>query len=304
MATLRELKARIGSVASSEKITGAMKMISSAKMHKAEQALRMLTPYRSQIETIIANLLSADVQFASPLLESREVHTVAMVVMGSDDGLCGAYNVNIYKQVIAKLKELSQAHPAAQIVLLPVGSKIAKQVVKLGNAALLAELGISAGVTVECNTGVDSKSGEDAIKAFAASIRDKFLDGTYDLVVSLSTHFYSVSRQRIESLQLLPVEAASLEGKDGAAGVTIKPYIFEPSAEAIVNTVMPLFQLAVMQDLFTQNSASEQAARVMAMQSANDNAKKLLEQLQLEYNKLRQQSITNELLDIVGGQVR
>ena len=303
MATLRELKARIGSVASSEKITGAMKMISSAKMHKAEQALRMLTPYRSQIETIIANLLSADVQFASPLLESREVRNIALVVMGSDDGLCGAYNVNIYKQVIVKLKELSQAHPSASVVILPVGSKVAKQVVKLGNQALLAELGINARVSVNENTGVDSKSNEEAIRLFAATMRDSFLDGTYDLVESLSTHFYSVSRQRIESLQLLPVEASSLEAKQGGE-VAIKPYIFEPSPEAIVDSVMPLFQLAVMQDLFTQNSASEQAARVMAMQSANDNAKKLLEQLQLEYNKLRQQSITNELLDIVGGQVR
>ena len=95
MATLRELKGRIGSVASSEKITGAMKMISSAKMHKAEQSLRRLLPFRNQIESIIGNLLSADTEFSSPLLEAREVKQVAVVVLGSDDGLCGAYNVNI-----------------------------------------------------------------------------------------------------------------------------------------------------------------------------------------------------------------
>ena len=92
MATLRELKGRIGSVASSEKITGAMKMISSAKMHKAEQALRRQLPFRNQIETIIANLLSADAQFSSPLIEARDVKHVSIVVFGSDDGLCGAYN--------------------------------------------------------------------------------------------------------------------------------------------------------------------------------------------------------------------
>ncbi len=292
MATLRELKARIGSVASSEKITGAMKMISSAKMHKAEQALRQLKPYRSQVETIIANLLSADVDFASPLLESREVKNIALVVLGSDDGLCGAYNVNIYKQLVVKLDELRSRHPEANVTILPVGSKIAKQVVKLGDSR----------VKVDINTGVDSKSDEEAVKIFTAAMRDSFMSGQYDLVVSLSTHYYSVSRQRIESRQILPVEASSLSGNN--TGVTIKPYIFEPSARAIVDSVLPLFQLAVMQDLFTQNRASEQAARVMAMQSANDNAKKLLEQLRLEYNKLRQQSITNELLDIVGGQVR
>ncbi|MBR6639696.1 MAG: F0F1 ATP synthase subunit gamma, partial [Muribaculaceae bacterium] len=100
MATLRELKGRIGSVASTEKITGAMKMISSAKMHKAEQALRRLLPFRQQIETIIGNLLSADAQFSSPLLETREVRRIGIVVFGSDDGLCGAYNVNIFKRLI------------------------------------------------------------------------------------------------------------------------------------------------------------------------------------------------------------
>ncbi|MCM1449701.1 MAG: ATP synthase F1 subunit gamma [Clostridiales bacterium] len=292
MATLRELKARIGSVASSEKITGAMKMISSAKMHKAEQTLRLLKPYRSQIETIIANLLSADVDFASPLLESREVKAIAMVVMGSDDGLCGAYNVNIGKVAAAKIDELKETYPQATITLLPVGTKISKVATKLQQER----------VGIDINTGVDSKSDSEAVKLFTGKLRESFLAGQYDLVIAVSSHYYSVSRQRIESRQLLPVEAASLTGS--TEKVTIKPYIFEPSPEVIVGTVLPLFQLAVMQDIFTQNQASEQAARVMAMQSANDNAQKLLEQLRLEYNKQRQQSITSELLDIVGGQVR
>lgn len=293
MATLRELKGRIGSVASSEKITGAMKMISSAKMHKAEQALRQLKPYRSQIETIIANLLSADVDFHSPLLESREVKSIALVILGSDDGLCGAYNVNIYKKAVELIESLKNEHPSAVITLIPVGNKIAKQVVKLQ----------SPGVKTEIVPDIDSKSSAEAINSFAAFLRDSFLSGTYDMVTALSTHYYTVSRQRIESFQVLPVEQATLAKADSTdSKPTIKPYIFEPSPEAIVDTVLPLFQLALMQDLFTQNMASEQAARVMAMQSANDNAQKLLEQLRLEYNKLRQQSITTELLDIVGGQ--
>lgn len=292
MATLRELKARIGSVASSEKITGAMKMISSAKMHKAEQAMRQLKPYRSQVETIIANLLSADVEFVSPLLESREIKTIALVAMGSDDGLCGAYNVNVYKHVAARIEELRQQYPEAVITILPVGSKITKQVVKLESHT----------VKVETITYISSKSDQESIKKFTARLRDDFMARRFDLVDVLSTHYHSVSRQYIETRQLLPVEATALS--DTSAGVVIKPYIFEPSAHAIVDTVLPLYLLAVMQDLFVQNQASEQAARVMAMQSANDNAKKLLEQLRLEYNKLRQQSITSELLDIVGGQIR
>lgn len=114
--------------------------------------------------------------------------------------------------------------------------------------------------------------------------------------------YKSVSRQRLESAELLPVTTAAFAAVEGE--VSAKPYIFEPSADAIFNKVLPMYLLAVVQDIFTENRASEQAARVMAMQSANDNAKKLHEQLQLEFNKLRQQAITTELLDILGGQVK
>ena len=104
MATLRDLKGRIGSVGSSEKITGAMKMISSAKMHKAEMAIRRLLPFRTQLESIMGNLLAADAEFVSPLTVAREVRTVGIVVLGSDDGLCGAYNANIFKRPQATLR--------------------------------------------------------------------------------------------------------------------------------------------------------------------------------------------------------
>ena len=113
----------------------------------------------------------------------------------------------------------------------------------------------------------------------------------------------SVSRQRATAEQLIPVVQETFAA-EGASDSQSKPYLFEPTPQAIFSSILPMFLMSVMQEVFTQNRASEQAARIMAMQSANDNAKKLLEQLQLEYNKLRQQSITTELLDIVGGQVR
>ena len=126
MATLRDLKGRIASVASSEKITGAMKMISSAKMHKAEGALRRLVPFRSQIETIIANLLSSDAEFDSPLVNApAETRNVLLLVWGSDEGLCGAYNVNIYKQVVARISDLRARFPQATITVCPIGHKLA-----------------------------------------------------------------------------------------------------------------------------------------------------------------------------------
>lgn len=294
MATLRELKGRIGSVASSEKITGVMRMTSSAKMHKAEQMLRQLVPFRSQVETIIGNLLSADAAFSSPLLEEREVRNATVVVWGSDDGLCGAYNVNIYKQLVALLGKMrAELGDSAVIRVVPVGAKIAKAARKLALS----------NVTVEPAEGVCAKSDDTVVKTFTRSLVDSFLAGDTDRVELLYMNFKSVSRQSPRVDTLLPVTTAALGAAEDDAKSS-RPYIFEPDANTIFNRVLPLFILSVMQEVFCENRASEQAARVMAMQSANDNAKKLLDQLRLEYNKLRQQSITTELLDIVGGQVR
>lgn len=293
MATLRELKGRIGSVASSEKITGAMKMISSAKMHKAEQALKQLRPYRDQIEAIIANLLSSDAVFSSPLMVSRHVGKIAVVVLGSDDGLCGAYNVNIFKQLVLHIAQCrARFGEGVAIEILPVGAKMAKAVLKLNVT----------GVTVKVPSGVDSKSGEEAVRNFTWTLRDAFIAGDYDAVEIIYMSYKSVSRQRLEVTDLLPVTIDAFAGATSKA--TGRPYLFEPSANDIFMSILPMYLLSVVQDVFTENRASEQAARVMAMQSANDNAKKLHDQLQLEYNKLRQQAITTELLDILGGQVR
>ncbi|MBE6317961.1 MAG: ATP synthase F1 subunit gamma [Bacteroidales bacterium] len=294
MATLRELKGRIGSVASSEKITGAMKMISSAKMHKAEQALRRQLPFRNQIETIIANLLSADAQFVSPLIESRDVKHISIVVFGSDDGLCGAYNVNIFKQLLERVQYYQATYGSdVKIKVVPVGTKMYKASNKIAHGS----------IKVEMVEGVNSKTEADGVKTFIAQLQQQFLEGETDLVDVLYMNFVSMSRQRPRFEQILPVVQESFM-PEGEKSVSSRPYLFEPDVNQIFSSVLPLFLLSTMQEIFTENRASEQAARVMAMQSANDNAKKLLDQLRLEYNKLRQQSITNELLDIVGGQVR
>ena len=272
MATLRELKGRIGSVASSEKITGAMKMISSAKMHKAEGVLRRLQPFRNCVQTVIANLLSSDAAVSSPLAAKRQtIRRAAIIVLGSDDGLCGAYNVNIFKGMLATIASLRDE--AVSDPRLTIGE-----------------------VTV------DSKSEGDDVKAFAQGFESRFLAGELDKVVLQYMHFHSAGRQRLVSDVYLPLSQEDLAG-DNAKGEG-RPYLFEPDAATIFSTVLPMYLLSLMQEAFAENRASEQAARVMAMQSANDNAQKLLEQLQLEYNKLRQQSITTELLDIVGGQAR
>ena len=288
MSTLRELKGRIGSAASSEKITGAMKMISSAKMHKAEQMLARVVPFRNQLQTIMGNLMSADAVYSSELTETREVQTVALVVTGSDDGLCGAYNINIFKKLLMRIKEL-RSGGNLKVIVYPVGKKMEKAVAKLNMS----------NVTVE-RTGVLSKATAEEVKQLTERLKNDFLSHKVDLVEVVSMQFISAGKQLLRSLQLLPVSADAFGELPANSN---RLYIFEPDANTIYNALLPLYVISMMQEVFLQNAASEQAARVMAMQSANDNAQKLLESLKLEYNKLHQQGITTELLDILGGQV-
>lgn len=293
MATLRELKTRIGSVASSEKITGAMKMISSAKVHKNEQALRRLLPFKDQIKSIMGHILASDATFSSPLIEERIPEKIAIVVFGSDDGLCGAYNINIFKQVLLHLNSLKEEFNP-QITIIPVGKKIGKAADRIAGG----------NVKVERFKGVDSKMQGSAVDDFTGKLQERFLSGEYDRVEVIYMSFKSMSRQVLNTERLFPVDQTAVSNEASTVSADEnKLYIFEPDPNRIFNEVLPMFVLSTMQEITIENRASEQAARVMAMQSANDNAKKLLEELQLEFNKLRQQNITTELLDILGGQV-
>lgn len=293
MSTLRELKTRIGSVSSSEKITGAMKMISSAKVHKSERDLRRLLPFKNQIKSIMGHLLAADGDYTSPLTEEREVSKVGIVVFGSDDGLCGAYNVNIFKQMLVIMNNYREQYgDSTSFTVFPVGKKMLKAVKKIDGGF----------ISVKSVKGVDSKMAGDKVTEFTEELKHAFISGELDKVVVVYMNFKSISRQILTEEQLFPVEASALGGELDAKSAN-KLYIFEPDGNRIFNEVLPMFVLSTMQEITIENRASEQAARIMAMQSANDNAKKLLESLRLEYNKLRQQSITTELLDILGGQV-
>lgn len=294
MATLKALKTRIGSVSSSEKITGAMKMISSAKVHKNEAELRKLLPFKNQVKSIMGHLLDTDMEFDSPLLTDREVKKVGVVVYGTDDGLCGAYNLNIFKHLLIEMNRLHQEYgDDVEITIFPVGKKISKAVSRIQHNDIKLK-------TIE---GVDSKMLPSAVNNFVHELRNSFVSGDLDLIEVVYMQFKSMSKQLLTVEQLFPVSRQAIEGNDLNSESDNKLYIFEPDANSIFNEVLPMFVLSTMQEITIENRASEQAARVMAMQSANDNAKKLLESLQLEFNKLRQQGITTELLDILGGQV-
>lgn len=271
-------------------------MISSAKVHKNEQALRRLLPFKNQIRSIMGHLLSADASYSSPLIEPRAVSKVALVVYGSDDGLCGAYNINIFKFLLRRINSFRESMGTGfEITLLPVGRKLRAACEKLDVP----------GIKVETVAGVDSKMEGERVNEFTLGLQNDFLSGRFDLVEVIYMSFKSMSRQVLSSEQLFPVTEDAIGAEESARELKEENrlYIFEPDPNRIFNEVLPMFVLSTMQEITIENRASEQAARVMAMQSANDNAKKLLDELNLEYNKLRQQSITTELLDIIGGQV-
>ena len=290
MASIRELKGRIGSVSTTQKITGAMKMISSAKMHKAMQALQRIEPFRHQIQATIDNLLAADSQYSSPLTVERPIRNVGIVIQGSDEGLCGAFNMMLFKRMLETINRIKEdAGEEVAFTIYPIGKKIVSACRKLQLPDVrVAELSY-----------MTAKSSGEKIKQMCDELTQAFLNEELDSVEIVFMAFHSVGRQRLENRIMLPVMAKNADNET----LSCKPYLFEPDVTAIFDEVIPLSVLASLQESICQNRASEQAARVIAMQAANDNAKKLREALQLEYNKLRQQSITNELLDILGGKV-
>ena len=292
MSTLRELKTRIGSVASTQKTTSAMKMISSSKMRKATGQLQRLSPYRRMVQHVISHLLVTDQQFDSPLIAVRDVQRVALVVFGSDDGLCGGFNVNIFKQLLATIQQVRMEYgTGVGITVVPVGKKMTKAVAKIAGKDIQME-----------KVALNTRSGSEELYAFTDLMKTRFLEHAFDRVEMLYMHFISTGKQAFTREQLLPVSYQGLaDNVDPRAANS--PCLFEPDANTIFNTVLPLHIKSMLQDVFIQSAASEQSARVMAMQAASDNAKELLDELQLEYNKLRQQGITTELLDILGGQV-
>jgi F-type H+-transporting ATPase subunit gamma len=293
VSTLRELKSRIGSVASTQKTTSAMKMISSAKMRKATYQLQRLSPYRAMVQRVISHLLVTDQEFSSPLIVTRDVHRMALVVFGSDDGLCGAFNINLFKHLLSAINQVREQYGKdLKLTVIPVGKKLTKAALKLAGNDIQVE-----------RTSLNTRSTADELNELTGLLRQRFLDGELDRAEVLYMHFISTSRQVFTREQLLPVSYESIaEQMDARAAA--EPCLFEPDANTIFNSVLPLHLRAMMQEVYTESAASEQASRVMAMQTASDNAKELLDELNLEYNKLRQQSITTELLDIIGGQVQ
>lgn len=289
MASLKEVKGRINSINGTLKITSAMKMVASSKLHKAQEAIENMLPYERRLHHMLTNFLNAGLSVESPFVVKRDVKKIAIVVFASNSSLCGGFNVNVIRHLSEMLEEYIQQLGKENILVYPIGRKVADAVKKLGITPM--------GDYQHMSGKPNYKEASD----LAAELMDRFVSGEIQQVEMLYNHFKSTSTLVLTRETYLPINLAQASTEEKQEKGMQADYIIEPSAEKVMQELLPKVLRMKMYTVLLDSNAAEHAARTMAMQIATDNANDLIQELTLIYNKSRQQAITNELLDIIGG---
>ncbi|WP_348812011.1 ATP synthase F1 subunit gamma [Flavobacterium maritimum] len=280
MANLKEIRNRITSISSTMQITSAMKMVSAAKLKKAQDAITAMRPYAEKLTELLQNLSATlDGDVGGDFTTQREIKKVLVVAITSNRGLCGAFNSNVIKEV----KNRSDFYAGKQVDVFAIGKK--------GNDILSKTLSV-----VDNQSTVFDHLTFDNVAAIAETLTQKFVTGEYDKIELVYNQFKNAATQIVQVEQFLPL-APIKSDKPASTG----DYIFEPSKEEIVLTLIPKSLKTQLFKGIRDSFASEHGARMTAMHKATDNATELRDQLKLTYNKARQASITSEILEIVGG---
>ncbi len=286
MASLKEIKARINSVESTQKITNAMKMVSAAKLKKVESKTMKFLPYKNKLYEALTNYLgSLEEKVSIPLAEKRIVKKVILMAFSSNSGLCGVYNSNISRLLQEAYNEYGQSIGKDNIIVYAVGKKI-------------NEFADKYGIHVEksFNKMSDKPTFEDACEISDTFVK-MFLDGNVDKVEMIYNHYKNTGVQVPQRDTVLPLSTQNL----GTSRARTLTYIVEPSKDEFVNELVPKVIRTNIFSIMLDANTAEHAARTTAMHIASDNANELSQDLKLEYNKARQEVITDELIDIVGG---
>ena len=285
MANLKEIRNRISSVSSTMQITSAMKMVSAAKLKKAQDAITAMRPYSDKLTELLQNLsASMEGDSGSRFAEERPVEKVLVVAISSNRGLAGAFNSNIVKES----KNIAEnVYAGKEVHFLTIGKK-ANDILKKTHTVIFNDTAIFDELTFE------------NVEAIAERVMDLFVEGTYDKVELLYNSFKNAATQIVTREQFLPIVPLKEQFEDVTPANTAD-YIFEPSKEEIVKQLIPKALKTQFFKGIRDSVASEHGARMTAMHKATDNATELRDQLKLTYNKARQAAITNEILEIVGG---
>ena len=287
MSSLKEIKGRIASVKSTKKITSAMKMVASAKLRKAQYQIEQFLPYERRLTNILNDFLSgyAEDGFTSVFSEIRETQRVAIVVLSSNSSLCGAFNSNIIRLLHERINKYRELN--CEIAIYPVGKKVESAVRKL---TLPVEIKGS-------YVPLMDKPNFEGAKEIADSLMNDFLAKKVDKVDLIYNHFKSTGVQVPTEEPFLPIDlSARMESKSVPTD-----YILEPDRTTLLNSLIPRSLRSKIYAILLDSAAAEHAARTVAMQVATDNADEILGELTIQYNKQRQQAITSEILDIIGG---
>ncbi len=287
MATLREIKRRIVGVQNTQQITKAMKMVAAARLRRAQENIINARPYSRKISEVLHHLLSAEKDFSNPLLEQRELKKLAVLVVTSDRGLCGAFNMNVIRTVEEMLEtEYSNLLGSSDIDLYCMGKKGGDYFNRLPyNIA-------------EKYNGLFSSLKFDFVSGFMKNLVNRFVTGEIDKVIVVYNEFKSVIQQNVVIEQLLPIKR---EEETEQVHKKHVEFIYEPDKASIINSLMPKYLNASMWRILLESYAAELGARMTAMDMATENAKEMIRTLQIKYNKERQASITKEIIEIVSG---
>jgi F-type H+-transporting ATPase subunit gamma len=280
----KEIRSKISSVKSTQKITKAMEMVAASKMRRAQERMRMARPYAAKARTVISHLREANPDFRHPFLVERDTKSVGIVVVSTDRGLCGALNANVFKATLQLIREWQGK--GASVSLSVIGGKALNFFRRL-------DLPLLASVT--------ALGDRPHIKDLIGTVKvmlDAYREGSLDRLFLVHAQFVNTMSQRPQVLQLLPVPAIAA---DDTGLQQHWDYIYEPSAADVLDGLLMRYIESQVYQGAVENVASEMAARMVAMKSAADNAGKLIDELQLVYNKARQAAITKELAEIVGG---
>ena len=320
MPSLKEIKGRIASVNSTRKITSAMKMVASSKLHHAQVAIQNMLPYETMLEHILKSFLAAEAEAQTIFDQERPVKRVALVVFSSNSSLCGGFNSNVIKLMQRTVEAYEQELGKGSVEVYPIGRKVYEKARKLGYD-----------IHGERAALIDHPHVHECIE-LAMELGTKFAKGEVDRVEILYHHFKSAGSQILTNKQFLPIDLEAELGRDHERDLTstiatkkaqdylrknrrkreVKEgetaplndnFIVEPDMNTVLSKLLPKMAHLMLYTALLDSVASEHAARMVAMQTATDNADELLRQLNLQYNKSRQQAITSELLDIVGGSV-
>ena len=289
MAAGKEIRAKIKSFENTKKITKAMEMVSASKMRKTQDRMRAARPYGDKIRNITANLAKANPEYRSPLMRKVEgsAKSVGFIVVTTDKGLCGGMNTNILRALTQKMREVQGA-----------GGKV--QAVAIGNKGLAFLNRIGAKVVSQV-TQLGDQPHMDRLIGPVMTILDLFSSGELDAVYLCYTKFVNTMTQESLVEQLLPLSAERLQVTQESSSQYAWDYIYEPEAKVVIDALMTRYIEALVYQAVAENMASEQAARMVAMKAATDNASNLIAEFKLIYNKQRQAAITKELSEIVGG---